>query len=581
MASRRKFSTGTEGETPPALLEKTNSFSSSKMDFETRKNLAQETIPESPRQDTAPAALKFSGTKAGASGSSLDTKKTDVEEPKPKYGDPKSKAAVKKNGTLAPNGGVGEGLNGTAPAKDKPKTTGKEPAKATTASKAPAKVTPISTTSKAAGKPAKSPTTVKTPTSATHAPKLSAKTPERKKALEPEKPSTPKVAATTPKTTPAGSSAKRPAPIHISPSSTGFIKPKPKSPTRPVQLPPGLTTHTAASGSRINPPRQSLSRASGSFQTHHPTGRSPSRASVSTVGTAATGTTKNLKRQNSVINRPRPSFGPPPKQLARDHPPTKREKEVDEGFLARMMRPTQASSSKVLDKLPSITTTPPRKTAVAHAPVKKTVSAPKHVPKAAAGIGEAAKKPVGKPTAATAAEPQRQPEPAKAERSAAKDIAPLVEQASSAEEAIKVARAAEGTVELPRELGTETAARDPTPEIKIEEPSSILEEHPEDAEERDDHEEPEEPNDDERGETREAEPAEDVHVAKEPAVNGEHDGPADPETEGDGEVPHEDKPDTTAAAVPEQVAPAAEEDHAETEDQARLEGDDIKESEVD
>lgn len=198
----------------------------------------------------------------------------------------------------------------------------------------------ISTAKASTKPPIKSPAiTVKTPTS-------------------PAKPATPQA---TPGRTRAQSSTKKPAPIPSFPSNgIGFVKPKPKSPTRPVQLPSGLTTHTASSATKINVPRPSLSRQSGNFHlTHQPVVRSPSRASVSTVHTVATTTgTKSLRRQSSTVNRPRPSIGPPPKQPARDHPVTKREKELDDGFLARMMRPTQASASKTADKAHQ---SPPRK----------------------------------------------------------------------------------------------------------------------------------------------------------------------------------------------------------------------------
>ncbi|CAK7270909.1 hypothetical protein SEPCBS57363_004346 [Sporothrix epigloea] len=155
-----------------------------------------------------------------------------------------------------------------------------------------------------------------------------------------------------------------PAPLPTFPTNgIGFVKPKPRSPTRPVPLPSSLTTHTASSATKVNVPRQSLSRQSGNFLTLHPpttTARSASRASVSTVGTAAFGSDgRQSRRQSSTVNRSRPSIGPPPKQATRDHSVTKWEKEVDEGFLARMMRPTQASSLKTADKVH--VSSPPRK----------------------------------------------------------------------------------------------------------------------------------------------------------------------------------------------------------------------------
>lgn len=72
-----------------------------------------------------------------------------------------------------------------------------------------------------------------------------------------------------------------------------------------------------------------------------------------------------MKRSVSASGHQRPSLGLPPKQIAKDHPVPKKEvKAPDESFLARMMRPTQASASKVADKV-HVPTTPPRKTSTA------------------------------------------------------------------------------------------------------------------------------------------------------------------------------------------------------------------------
>ncbi|KAI3401197.1 hypothetical protein diail_11902 [Diaporthe ilicicola] len=195
---------------------------------------------------------------------------------------------------------------------------------------------------------------------------------------------------------------KKPAPVGASPG--GFVKPRPKSPTRPVKLPASLTTHTTASGSRT--------RNSGGAppSSHENITRSTSRSKAST---------KALARSSSAASRQRPSIGPPPKQPAKDHPVIKREAKVDEGFLARMMRPTQASASKVNEKVP---VTPPRRPAAATA--KKTASA-KSV---------ATKRPASKTTSATtSAAPS--PERAKKESSAERDtgIASVIEKMSIAE----------------------------------------------------------------------------------------------------------------------------------------------------
>ncbi|CAK7220397.1 hypothetical protein SBRCBS47491_004175 [Sporothrix bragantina] len=262
-------------------------------------------------------------------------------------------------------------------------TGGKDTHKTTSATKTLPKA--ISTT-KANTKPAtKSPglavktPTVKTPKTPT-SPAKSTMTKTSTKPADRKTTAAKTTSSTAPKTTAAKSSTTvtsststkaKPAPIATFPSNgIGFVKPKPKSPTRPVQLPSSLTTHTASSATKANVPRQSLSRQSGNFLTLHPpsgAARSPSRTSVSTVGTvsggAGSGVTggKTLRRQSSTVSRPRPSIGPPPKQTARDHPVTKREKEVDEGFLARMMRPTQASALKTADKTAHPSSSPPRK----------------------------------------------------------------------------------------------------------------------------------------------------------------------------------------------------------------------------
>jgi len=60
--------------------------------------------------------------------------------------------------------------------------------------------------------------------------------------------------------------------------------------------------------------------------------------------------------------------GPPPKKTTPEKPALKKEKQVDEGFLARMMRPTQSSKSKTSEKAP---VTPPRKPPVKRAPTRQ------------------------------------------------------------------------------------------------------------------------------------------------------------------------------------------------------------------
>lgn len=126
-----------------------------------------------------------------------------------------------------------------------------------------------------------------------------------------------------------------------------------KTPTKHVKIPTSVTAPTASSGARVDASRHRLPRQQNISQPSGATERSSSRASVSTKGTSR----RPLKSSESVGNHPRPSVGPPPKKLE-DRPKTTRESHVDQDFLARMMRPTQASSSKTSEKAP---VTPPRK----------------------------------------------------------------------------------------------------------------------------------------------------------------------------------------------------------------------------
>lgn len=137
-----------------------------------------------------------------------------------------------------------------------------------------------------------------------------------------------------------------------------------------------------------------------------------------------------------------PSIGPPPKPVAKDHPVPKKEAHVDESFLARMMRPTQASSSKTAEKVP---TTPPKK----H-------GAPTVVKKSSAGkVSEAnAKKAAAKLSESTKAKdsPTVKRPAAKGSVKAgpsAKHVAPVVAQTASAGAAIKAAAVSKDTAVTP------------------------------------------------------------------------------------------------------------------------------------
>ncbi|KAI0389110.1 hypothetical protein F5Y17DRAFT_144341 [Xylariaceae sp. FL0594] len=319
--SSRRHSNDTDATTPQPVSERTDIFADnmSKTAASFKSNLSHEAIPESPSRDVPKKGEKHAPLEPNAN----PDKVMDEEEPKTKMlpGAPTDASATRLGGTVL-NEGIGDALGG-APA-----------AAASSARTSNSKAEPVK-----AIKPA-----VKTAGSATDA----------------KKPTTSR--------TPAA----RPAPVDLPASGTGFVKPKPKSPTRPVKLPASLTTHTAASaqkfsnGGASSTSRQSLSRASGNVQhpsTSSTSHRPPSRNSVSTGAAAA----KTLKHRASSahVSRPRPSLGPPPRQASREPPAPKKESHVDESFLARMMRPTASSSHKAADKA---AVTPPRKQA---APVKK------------------------------------------------------------------------------------------------------------------------------------------------------------------------------------------------------------------
>lgn len=340
-------------DTPPSLTDRLH---------KQNKPLQMETIPQSPQHDS---------TKTGQDATSGQTTGPIPGKVAPGQAEGKNTDSAQAEGPVTTSkpakANPGSNLNGkTALDRDKPKAANRaSPAKEIKTPKALSVAT-----AKTNSRPAKSPTAQKTPTSPAKGTKLPSKTPE-KRALDPQKSATPKLtpkAATRTTGSTTGTAAhlkdaltkntlgaKKPPTVQISQSDSldrgvGFVKPKPKSPTRPITLPAGLTTHTAASTTRTVASRQSLSQQSGSYQNLH-SSRSPSRTSISTIG----GT---LRRQSSTINRPRPSIGPPPKPAAVDHPITKRDAQVDESFLARMMRPTQASSSKTQEKAVG---SPPRK----------------------------------------------------------------------------------------------------------------------------------------------------------------------------------------------------------------------------
>ncbi|KAJ4129368.1 hypothetical protein NW768_007909 [Fusarium equiseti] len=364
--SRRRLSMGSDAESVSTVPDRP----SASLEDAPRGNkpFFQEDIPESPRHPIDPPKTPTEQIGAVTDEPSVNPdKQIDKEEPSPSLlpaepaveepamPEPVAEPAAVEPASASPKKENKEKTPETATtvANGKPKTSAaRELAPpATVKAAAPKKATTtrpsaVSTKVSNTKPPAKSPSTAKPPTSTTHKsePKPTAKTaPAAKK--EPGQAPTAASTATRPTTTTA---AKKPQPLKPTTSDTGFVKPKPKSPTKPVHLPASLMAPTAASGAKTG--RQA--RPSASSQNLSVPARPPSRAS-------ATGTGKTVKRQPSNVGRPRPSLGPPPKKPS-DPAQVKKEAPVDESFLARMMRPTQASSSKTAEKVP---TTPPKKTA--------------------------------------------------------------------------------------------------------------------------------------------------------------------------------------------------------------------------
>ncbi|KAK2061441.1 hypothetical protein LY76DRAFT_367572 [Colletotrichum caudatum] len=444
--SQRRLSSHTEGETSVSgLSDKTIATEDTSVGYKT--NIVGSPIPESPRRpDVDKPANGASPRNLGAltdQPSHNPDKHVDIETPTPELlpGDP---THIPSQTTAA---------NDTAPAKA-PKT-GAPKGSTKPAKKMPAQLAPPATITRAKT-PTRSPITAKTPTTSAAASKLSAPKPQHdmsKKTPEQTATATPKSGAK-----PAGSN-KKPAPVHVSPSSgTGFVKPKVKSPTKPVKLPASLMAPTAASVSKVREtPRETLSRASGNQ------GRPASRASAAGATAGAGAPPKTLRRQSSVINRARPSIGPPPKKPLQDHPITKKEKEIDESFLARMMRPTASSSSKLTEKAP---VTPPRSRSARPSSGKKS------------SASRSPKRALSRPSASRAGSPFAKRE------APIKQVAPKAAKVETAEAAVELA----GQAEAPR---TPEAKAPVTPEPIVEEEETaaasleleaVIEQHAEELE---------------------------------------------------------------------------------------------------
>lgn len=217
------------------------------------------------------------------------------------------------------------------------------PDAAGTAIEQPSNISESASNSPAKAKEA-APTKPTTPRSTTTASKTAPKTAPKPAAskTEPTKRSGNKPVAST-RATGGTTAIKKPASVKTGANDTGFVKPKPKSPTKPVNLPSSLMAPTAASAHKGGASRQS---------------NLPQSASAHAIGASAA--SKPVNSKNSVVNRQRPSLGVPSiNKAALESMPNKRPSHVDEGFLARMMRPTAASSSKTTEK--GAPSTPPKK----------------------------------------------------------------------------------------------------------------------------------------------------------------------------------------------------------------------------
>ncbi|ETS73168.1 hypothetical protein PFICI_15113 [Pestalotiopsis fici W106-1] len=475
-ASSRRLSNETDNSTTAPAQDKNDPFTENmaKNVSAFKTNLATEPIPESPVADSSAKLSPKKGTETPeiTHGPNPD-KIVDEEETHTKLtaADPTvhetaESTPSESNGTSEPNEKVEdaaqeevkEQIQETSPAS-------KPPVEATSPTPASTK-----TTSRLLG----SPSAVRTPRSpAKGSTQETGKVPEKKPISTAPKESTSRNAALKPQ--PSG---KKTSARDLSPAAEA-VKPKVKSPTRPTKVPSSILAPTTASssklGSSVPPPRRSLSREPNNTRAPAVSNRPASRASgVSPAGTAPPA--KTLRRQASTINRARPSLGLPPKTQAKDHPPTRKEAPVDEGFLARMMRPTQSSASKAADKVPI---TPPRKqvtTSTAKKPMNKDGEA--NAKKAATKLADIVKKDTSVKNTTTAKSEVKKTvakTAAKNTEPSANEVAPVAAQTESAEVAIEAAKTSTDTIVVPQiqsqvsdKAKTEAAplseASEPTPE---------------------------------------------------------------------------------------------------------------------
>ena len=143
--------------------------------------------------------------------------------------------------------------------------------------------------------------------------------------------------------------------IMTNPSKPPFTKPHPKSPTRPVRLPASATAPTAASAAKLdnNDVKGPVPVAASRPKPTSSTQKKPPRASLPA---------------RSAPMPDRPARSQPRASMVS----TTSSRPGDDGFLARMMRPTQASKSKTHDKVE--VKSPPRAAAMKPAAKPKRIS---------------------------------------------------------------------------------------------------------------------------------------------------------------------------------------------------------------
>lgn len=160
-------------------------------------------------------------------------------------------------------------------------------------------------------------------------------------------------------------------------SPTGFKKPKPKSPTRPVRLPSHLTAPTAAFAAKHG--EEAATKA--------PAARKPA---TTTTRPTTTKPATSTARTTSTARKPA-SHSAAAAAAHHEKRPASRASTAgaSEGFLARMMRPTASSASKVHDKPGS----PPRRSNSTRVAAKAKPGAPEStVAKAKKKVEEVAAK---------------------------------------------------------------------------------------------------------------------------------------------------------------------------------------------